>query len=157
VEVCAVTLLKVSEDEEKLHVGLVALEGAVVTAQVSATVPVNELPGVTVMVEVPEVEPELMVMAPLLVSEKLVLLLPPGAWQKSPQPDRIAAAANNPAQRPIFIAAPLAPYSAACSQVTASPRILSRCRTVARARQAHYGSRRNPAGIRLSVASGRQP
>jgi hypothetical protein len=111
VEVCAVTLLKVSEDEEKLHVGLVALEGAVVTAQVSATVPVNELPGVTVMVEVPEVEPELMVMAPLLVSEKLVLLLPPGACQKSPQPDRIAAAANNPAQRPIFIAAPLAQFS----------------------------------------------
>jgi hypothetical protein len=111
VEGCAVALLKVSEVEERSHVGLVALEGAVVTAQVSVTVPVKELPGVTVMVEVPVVEPELMVMAPLLVSVKLVLLLPPGACQKSPQPDRSAAAANNPAQRPIFIVAPLAQFS----------------------------------------------
>jgi hypothetical protein len=120
VEVCAVALLKVSEDEETPHVvGLVALEGAVVTAQVSATVPVNELPGVTVMVEVPDVEPELMVMAPLLVSVKLVALLPLGACQKSPQPATSVAAANNPAQRPIFIAAPLAQFS--CHAVLMNP------------------------------------
>ena len=47
-------LLKVSEDEERAQVaGLVALEGEDVMAQLSFTVPVNELPGVTVMVEVP--------------------------------------------------------------------------------------------------------
>jgi len=119
VEVCAVALLKVSEDEEKSHVGLLALEGAVVTAQVSATVPVKELPGVTVIVEVPVVEPELMVMAPLLVNVKLVLLLPLGACQKSPQPATSAAAANIPTQRPIFIAAPLAQFS--CRAVLKNP------------------------------------
>jgi hypothetical protein len=160
VEVCAVEVLKVSDDEERPQVvALEAPEGAV-TAQVSATVPVNELDGVTVMVAVlPVVAPGLTVMAPLLVSVKLVL--PLGACQKSPQPAKPAtngaAASNNHAHFPIFIAAPLAPYSAARSQVTASPRILSRCRTLLRAHQAHYGSRRNPAGIRLSVAWGRQP
>jgi hypothetical protein len=114
VEVCAVALLKVSEDEARLHVGLVALEGAVVTAQVSVTVPVNELPGVTVIVEVPEVEPELTVMAPLLVSAKLVALLPPGACQKFPQPASSGVAvSNNRANLPIFIAAPLRSFRAA--------------------------------------------
>jgi hypothetical protein len=56
VEFCAVALLKVSEDEEKPHVGYTELEtpvGALVTAQVSVTVPVNELAGVTVMDELP--------------------------------------------------------------------------------------------------------
>jgi hypothetical protein len=114
VDVCAVELLKVSEDEEKPHIGyaeLVTPEGALVTAQVSVTVPVNELPGVTVMVEVPlPAAPELTVMLPLLVSVKLVLLLF-GACQKSPQPARSVAAANNPIQRPIFIAAPRTQYS----------------------------------------------
>jgi hypothetical protein len=120
VEVCAVVLLKVSEDEEKSHVGLVALEGAVVTAQVSVTVPVKELPGVTVIVEVPVVEPELMVMAPLLVSVKLVLLLPLGACQKFPQPARSGvAASNNRANLTIIIAAPLAQLS--CRAVLMNP------------------------------------
>jgi hypothetical protein len=78
VVVCAAVLLNVIEVCERLHVaGLVAPEGAV-TAQVSVTVPVNELPGVTVMVAVlPLVEPGLTVMLPLLASEKLVLLLVP--------------------------------------------------------------------------------
>jgi hypothetical protein len=107
----------------------------------------------------PVVAPGLTVMAPLLVSVKLVL--PLGACQKSPQPAKPAtngaAASNNHAHFPIFIAAPLAPYLAARSQVTASPRILSRCHSSGGAPRAHYGSRRNPAGIRLPVASGCQP
>jgi hypothetical protein len=119
VEVCAVVLLKVSEDEEKSHVGLVALEGAVVTAQVSVTVPVKELPGVTVIVEVPVVEPELMVMAPLLLSVKLVVLLL-GACQKFPQPATSGvAASNNRANLTIFIAAPLAQFP--CRAVLMNP------------------------------------
>jgi hypothetical protein len=119
-------------------VGLVALEGAVVTAQVSVTVPVKELPGVTVIVEVPEVEPVLMVMAPLLARVKLVLLLPLGACQKSPQPATSAAAANNPAQLPIFITAPLAQFS--CRAILMNPytgyrlRAHLSCRTVQPAR-----------------------
>jgi hypothetical protein len=53
-EVCAVALLKVIEVEERPHVvGLELLEGAVVIAQESVTVPVNELAGVTVIVDVP--------------------------------------------------------------------------------------------------------
>ena len=55
VDVCAVVLelLNVTEAGERLHVaGLEAPEGAA-TAQASETVPVNELPGVTVMVEAP--------------------------------------------------------------------------------------------------------
>lgn len=119
VEVCAVVLLKVSEDEEKSHVGLVALEGAVVTAQLIVTVPVNELPGVTVIVEVPEVEPELTVMAPLLAREKLVLLLS-GDCQKFPQPAKNGAVASiNRANLRIFIAAPPAQFS--CHAVLANP------------------------------------
>jgi hypothetical protein len=112
VEVCAVALLKVSELEERLHVvGLVALEGEVVIAQLSVTVPVNELDGVTVMVEVPlPAAPEVMVMLPLL--ERVKLLLPPGACQKSPHPVRSrTAAGNNNARFLIFIAAPSPQYS----------------------------------------------
>jgi hypothetical protein len=137
VEVCAVVPLKVSEDEERPHVGLVAFEGAVVTAQVSVTVPVNELPGATVMVEVPVPPAVLTVMAPLLLSVKLVVLLL-GACQKSPQPVTNAAAANIPAQRPIFIAAPLAQFS--CRAVLMNPytgyrlRAHLSCRTI---RSAH--------------------
>jgi hypothetical protein len=72
-----------------------------VTAQLSVTVPVNELPGVTVMVEVPE-EPALTVMLPLLVSVKSV-----GACQKSLQPTISGAAASiSLAHLPILIAAP---------------------------------------------------
>jgi hypothetical protein len=95
VEVCAVVSLIVTEVGERLHVaGLTALEGAVVTEHESATVPVNELDGVTVMVEVlPMVAPGATIMLPLLVSVKLVLL-PPGACQKSPQPAKNTARAD---------------------------------------------------------------
>jgi hypothetical protein len=110
VEVCAVVLLlKVSEVDERLHVAALEAPVGAVTAQLSATVPVNVLAGVTVMVAVP-VEPWATVMLPLLERVKLALF-PPGACQKSPQPARSVAAANNPAQRPIFIAAPRTPYS----------------------------------------------
>jgi hypothetical protein len=132
VVVCAVELLKVSEDEERLHVaGLEAPEGAV-TEQLRFIVPVNELPGVAVMVEVPDA-PVLTVMLPLLESEKL-LLLPFGFCQKSPHPARSKAAAGNAhAHFPIFIAAPLAPYSGCAVSGTrfqgnACWRLLSCCR-----------------------------
>jgi hypothetical protein len=112
VVVCAVVLLNVSESEERLHVaGLVALEGALVIEQVSVTVPVNELPGVTVMVEAP-LAPGVTFMLPLFVRVKLVLLSLPGACQKSPQPTRSgAAASSNRAHFPILIAAPLRMFS----------------------------------------------
>jgi hypothetical protein len=121
VEVCADVLLKVSELGERLHVvGSVALEGVVVTEQLSVTVPVKELPGVTVMVEVP-VEPGLTLMLPLLESVKLLLLLP-GACQKSPQPATSgAAASNNRAHFPIFIATPPAPGSSRCTRLPLKP------------------------------------
>jgi hypothetical protein len=87
-------------------VGLVALVGVVVTAQVSATVPVNELDGVTVMVEV-LVEPGLTVMLPLLVRAKLELL---EESQKPAQPVRSGTTASSSfAHVPIFIPAPLSP------------------------------------------------
>jgi hypothetical protein len=108
VDVCAVELLNVSESEERLHVvALVALVGVLVIEQLSVTVPVNELDGVTVMVEVsPLVAPGATVMLPLLVRAKLVFVLS-GSCQKSPQPARSgAAASNNHAYCPIFIAAP---------------------------------------------------
>jgi hypothetical protein len=106
VEVCAVVVLKVSEEEAKLHVGsvaLVAVVGAVVTAQVSVTVPVNELPGVTVIVSV-LLDPNATATLPLVVSAKLVALVF-GDCQKFPQPAISAAAAVNPAQITILIAA----------------------------------------------------
>jgi hypothetical protein len=109
----AVALLKVSELEERLHVvGLEAPAGAV-TAQVSVTVPVNELPGVTVIVAVlPVVAPGLTLMLPLLERLKPVVLLLLGASQKSPQPAISSAVTGKiRAQFPIFIAAPFAPSS----------------------------------------------
>jgi hypothetical protein len=109
VELCGVALLKVSELEERLQVaGLEAPVGAV-TAQLSVTVPVKVLTGVTVMVAVlPVVAPGLSVMLPLLDSVKL-LPFPPGASQKSPQPaSSSAAAGNNRAHLLILIAAPFA-------------------------------------------------
>jgi hypothetical protein len=130
VEVCAVELLTATEVGERLQEVPLPPDGGV-TVQVSATVPENELDGVTVMVEVALVLRPTRMLA-LLVTVKLVLPLL-GACQKSPQPAKPAtngaAASNNHARFPIFIAAPLAPYSSACSQVTASPRTLSRCRT----------------------------
>jgi hypothetical protein len=112
VDVCAVALLNVSEDEERLHVvGLAALEGEVVIEQLSVTVPLNELPGVTVMVEVPLALWATVMLVGLLERLKPVVLLVFGACQKSPQPAISAAAAINPAQSPIFIPAPCAPQS----------------------------------------------
>jgi hypothetical protein len=108
-------LLKVSEEEERLQVvGLVAPVGAV-TAQVSVTVPVNELPGVTVMVAVlPLVAPGLTVRLPLLVRVKPVLLVVLGACQKFPQPARNGVTASiDHAHLPILIAVPFVPLKAA--------------------------------------------
>jgi hypothetical protein len=86
-------------------------DGALVTAQVSVTVPVNEFVGVTVMVDVPLLPALELTLMLVGLLERLKLLFPPGACQKSPQPASSIAAANNPAQRPIFIAAPFAPSS----------------------------------------------
>jgi hypothetical protein len=74
----------------------------VVTAQVSATVPVNELDGVTVIVEVPDSAlPELTAMLALLVRAKLPVT---GASQNPLQPARDAAAISKiQAHFPIFI------------------------------------------------------
>jgi hypothetical protein len=107
VDVCAVVLLIETEAGERLQVvGLVALEGVVVTAQASATVPVNVLAGVTVMVAVFD-EPGATVMLPLLESEKLVEVLL-GDCQKSPQPARSGTATSaSCAHFPILITAPL--------------------------------------------------
>jgi hypothetical protein len=123
VEVSADVLLIVTEDEERLHVvGLVALEGVVVTEHVSATVPVNESVGVTVMVELfPVVAPGLTVMLPLLVRVKLLLEFS----QKSPQPLMSGAAtSNNFANFPIFIAAPSMLFSGACRLQKPANRVL---------------------------------
>jgi hypothetical protein len=86
--------------------GLVALEGDEVTAQLNVTVPVNELAGVTVIVEVlPLVAPGVTLMLPLLESAKLVV--PLGASQKPLHPaSRGAAPSKIHAHFPIFIAAP---------------------------------------------------
>jgi hypothetical protein len=84
---------------------------AVVTVQESVTVPVKELPGVTVIVDVPLVEPEAMAtLVGFAESVKLSAVLL-GACQKSPQPGinaKNVAAANNPIQLPILITAPCA-------------------------------------------------
>ena len=84
--------------------GLVAPLGDVVTAHVSPTVPVKELDGVTVIVEVlPLVAPGLMVMLPLF--ERVKLLLPLELLQKPAQPVMSGAAASSRrAQFPVFIA-----------------------------------------------------
>jgi hypothetical protein len=139
VAVSAVVLLIVTEVGERAHVaGLVALDGVLVIEQVSVTVPVNELPGVTVMVDVPLASGATL-MLPLFVMVKLELLLPPGASQKSPQPARSgAAASNNHAHFPILIAAPLRIFRAFSSSETrlqsiACARILSCPRPDARA------------------------
>jgi len=82
VEVCAVVSVIETEVGERLHVaGLVGLERLVVTAQESATVPVNEFDGVTVMVEVP-VAPALTLIEPLLLRAKLPVVPVLGACQK---------------------------------------------------------------------------
>ena len=103
VEVSADVPLIKTEVEFKLQVGmLVGLEMEVVTAQVSATVPVNELDGVTVIVEVPDSAlPELTAMLALLVRAKLPVT---GASQNPLQPARDAAAISKiQAHFPILI------------------------------------------------------
>jgi hypothetical protein len=108
VDVCAAVPLMVTEAGERLQVaGLVAPEGAVETAQVSATLPVNEFAGVTVIVAVlPVVAPGLKVMFPLL--ERVKLLLPLGASQNPLHPASSGTAASiRRAHFPMFIAAPL--------------------------------------------------
>jgi hypothetical protein len=103
-------LLKVREVGERAHVvALEAPEGAV-TAQVSVTVPVNEIPGVTVITEVPVEFWPTVVLLGLLESAKPLLLVLLGACQKSPHPAKSGtAASNNRAHFPIFIAAPRSP------------------------------------------------
>jgi hypothetical protein len=90
VEVSAVELLSETEVGDKLQVvGLVGLDGSLVMEQARVTVPVKELPGVTVMVAVlPLLAPGAMERLPLLDMEKLVALVPLGFCQKSPQPAR---------------------------------------------------------------------
>lgn len=90
VEVSAVELVTLTEVGDRLHVvGLEALEGELVIEQLRETVPENELPGVTVMVAVPD-EPGATVTLPLFDRLKLVLLAL-GFCQKSPQPARKTA------------------------------------------------------------------
>jgi hypothetical protein len=103
VEVCADVPVIETEVGFKLQVGeLVGFEIEVVTAQVSATVPVNEFDGVTVIVEVPvSALPGFTVMLALLESAKLPVT---GAFQKPLQPASIGAAVSNMrAHFPIFI------------------------------------------------------
>lgn len=124
VEVCAVAVLNVREGEERLQVaGLVALVGVLVTEQVSATVPVNELAGVTVIVAVlPDVAPGVSLMLPLLVRVKLVLL---GASQNPLHPARrVVAAKTNRARFLIFIPKFL-PLTASGPQSTGVARLAS--------------------------------
>jgi hypothetical protein len=86
VAVSAAELLSVTDVGDRLHVtGLVAFDSEVVTAQLRSTVPVNELEGVTVIVEVlPEVAPGLLTLIePLLERVKLEL---EGPFQKPLQP-----------------------------------------------------------------------
>jgi hypothetical protein len=106
VEVTAVVLVMEAEVGERLQVGaLVGFDSEVVTAQVSATVPVKEFDGVTVIVEVlPLVAPGLTVIEPLLLRAKLLLLT---GSQKPLQPARsVTPASNSRAHLPILIAAP---------------------------------------------------
>jgi hypothetical protein len=129
VEVCAVVLVIETEAGERAQVrGFVAPDGGV-TAQVRATVPVNELDGVTVTVAV-VLAPAATVTLPLLERVKLVL---PGACQKFAQPVvRNPAVSNSPAHILTFIAAPFCCnllkifYTTRHSQGIALRRILSR-------------------------------
>ena len=75
-----------TEVGDRLHVaGLTSLAMLVVTAQLIVTVPVHELAGVTVMVDVP-VAPAVTGMFPLLV--RVISVLPAGAAQKFLHPER---------------------------------------------------------------------
>lgn len=116
VDVSAVVPVIETDVGERLHPGGVGFERELVTAQVTATVPVNEFDGVTVIVEVPLALGATVRLAGEAERVKLVLLPPPGACQKSPQPVRKqartgAAASKTRDQLPIFITAPFAPFS----------------------------------------------
>jgi hypothetical protein len=109
IEVCAAALLIETEAGERLQVaGLVAPEGELVTEQVRATVPVNELAGVMEMEEVlPVVAPGATLILPLLESVKLLLVL--GGSQNPEQPTAKAtingtAASNGRRHFPVIIA-----------------------------------------------------
>jgi hypothetical protein len=107
-EVSADVLVRSTEVGFRLHVGEPAPVGAVVIAQVSETVPVNEFVGDTVIVALP-VEPEVMGLVVVLVRAKPAFVFA-GACQKSPQPATSgAAASNNRTHPPTFIATPRAP------------------------------------------------
>ena len=104
VVVSAVEPLIVTVVGERLQVtGLEALDGDVVTAQVSATAPENELDGVTVIVEVlPELAPGLLtVIVPLLERVKSE---EPTGFQKPLQPARSSGA---PSANPIHFFNPI--------------------------------------------------
>jgi hypothetical protein len=104
VVVSAVEPLIVTVVGERLQVtGLEALDGDVVTAQVSATAPENELDGVTVIVEVPVAPAVLTLMAPLFERVKSE----PIGSQKPLQPTSSNGAASaNPVHFFNLIAAP---------------------------------------------------
>jgi hypothetical protein len=133
VDVCAVAVLNASEVGERLQVaGLTALVGALVTEQASATVPVKELAGVTVIVDVlPVVAPGVTAMLLLLESVKLPLL--GGVSQKPAHPDNNGAAARSiHAHFPIFIAAPLSSLSITALRVPLrAPVRVARCGPIA--------------------------
>jgi hypothetical protein len=152
--------LVATEVEDNPHVGSVALDIKVVTAQPSVTVPENELPAVTVMSEVlPLDAPGLTRMLPPLLSVKLLLPLP-GACQKFPHPVREkakngAAASNSLDQLPILIAAPLSALIAPCllrhPNLRVSPGCAS-CLAMQTRTQTLCRKRRSPARIRLSLS-----
>jgi hypothetical protein len=72
VAVCTPAPVMTTDDGMLQVTGLVALAGAVVTAQLRVTVPVNPLDGVAVIVDIsPVVTPWATVMAPLLEMEKV--------------------------------------------------------------------------------------
>lgn len=157
VEVCAESSVKVSDVGDTLQVvGLVALDGEVVMAQESETVPVNVLDGVTVMVEVLSVvAPGATVMEPLFERLKSPLpVVPLGACQKSPQPANSGTTASrNLAQLPIFIAAPCFSPDEFRSKGNASECVLSRCGI--RRKSAAHGpcvKRRATAGVRSGLS-----
>jgi hypothetical protein len=123
VAVIADVLLMSTEVGERLQVAGLAAPVGPLTVQLRSTVPVNELDGVTVMVEVlPEVAPGLTVMLPLLVKVKLVLL-PLGACQKSPQPARNGRTARKtPAHLALVILARPIPARLILARLIAAPR-----------------------------------
>jgi hypothetical protein len=111
---------------ERLHVAeLLALVGPL-TEHERSIVPVNELAGVTVMLEVlPDVAPGLMErLLGLLEREKLVPVL--GACQKSPHPARKGRTIrNSPAHLERLIVAPIpAPVGAGFQSRTHTCRLL---------------------------------